>query len=130
MKKQIKPLLWGIAIAGVIAIAGYGQLMHAASQLPRLVEKCKAEHLIAPKGPWLEYQKAPLVCDPEELRFLSPNDAIGTQRGIVTIVPNAQQRLLVAAYIAFSVPLISFLPFVWQFFLQRIREVANAITGR
>lgn len=130
MDKPTKYFVVGIAIAVLICIAGYLATIYEKSQITSLVEKCNAEATQAPKGPWLEYQKAPLVCDPAKLSELGMNDVVGVQREIGLAQRNAGKVFNNALMAAIVVLILFAAPYAWYFLLRRIRELRNAIAGR
>lgn len=100
------------------------------SQLSSLVEKCKAEMVQAPKGPWLDYQKDPLVCDPDVLSKLGVDDAVGIQKEIVVSLSKSGRTFDNAKVIALIVFVLFGIPFAWYFLLRRIRELRDAVAGK
>jgi predicted PurR-regulated permease PerM len=130
MDKPTKYLATGIVVAVLICIVGYLASIYETSQVTSLVEKCKAEVSQAPKGPWLDYQKAPLVCDPTTLAELGVNDVVGIQKEIVTANQNASRVFGNALTIAAIVFILFATPYGWYFLLRRIRELRDAIAGR
>ena len=130
MDKPTKILAAGIVVPVLICIVGYLASVYETSQVTSLVEKCKAEALQAPKGPWLDYQKAQLVCDPTTLAELGVNDVVGIQKEIVTTHQNASRVFSNALTIAAIVFILFAAPYGWYFLLRRIRELRDAIAGR
>lgn len=100
MEKHTKYLLVGTTLAAIILVGGYLTLIYDNSQLSSLVEKCKAEMAQAPKGPWLAYQKAPLVCEPDVLSKLGADDAVGIQKEIVLSLSASGRTFSTAKVIA------------------------------
>lgn len=130
MDKPTKYLAVGIAIAALICIAGYLTSVYDNSKITSLVEKCKTETSQAPKGPWLDYQKARLLCDPVELARLSVNDEVGVQREIIIAQLNSGRTFNNAIMLAAIVFALFAAPYAWYFLLRRIRELRDAIAGR
>lgn len=81
MSKPAKIFFLGVVISLVVLSVGYLLDKREQSALDALVVKCKTETMEAPKGPWLKYQEAPLVCDPTEL--VGSTKLIGIQQEIV-----------------------------------------------
>ncbi|MCG7979766.1 MAG: hypothetical protein JAZ17_11730 [Candidatus Thiodiazotropha endolucinida] len=127
MEKSTKYLLTGFVIAIVISIGGYITQLREESQLETLVTKCEAENKSAPKGPWLAYQTAPLVCKPSELSSLSIADTVGIQKEIVTASMSLGNIFKQSVMIALCILLLFSLPAIWYFILRRVRELAKAI---
>lgn len=130
VKFEIRSIVAGAVIAALILATGYARLVYAKSQMPALVEKCKADAAQNEKGPWLDYQKHPLFCSTDELSKLSRHGAVGIQKQIVSLVPEAEQEFEITVAAAIALLLAFCVPYAWQFALMRIREVANAIAGR
>lgn len=130
MKSEIKSIVAGGGIAALVVATGYARVTYAKSQMPSLVEKCKAEVAQGATGPWLEYQKDSLVCSPDELSTLSRNETVGIQKQIVSLIPEAEQQFQTTVALASALFLAFCIPYAWQFTLRRIREVANALAGR
>lgn len=130
MDRPTKYLVVGIAIATLICLIGYATSVYENSQVASLVEKCKAEASQAPKGPWLNYQKAPLVCDPVILAELGVNDVVGVQKEIVIAWSNSERTFHNAIIVAAIVFGFFAVPYAWYFLLRRIRELRDAIAGR
>ncbi|MGH8120604.1 MAG: hypothetical protein ACRESK_08330 [Gammaproteobacteria bacterium] len=130
MDKPIKFLLTGTSLALLIFIGGYLTSIYDSSQITSLVEKCKTETAEAPKGPWLEYQKAPLVCDPGELTRGGLDGVEGIQKEIVAAQLNAGRTFNNAIIVAIIVFVLLSAPYAWYFLLRRIRELRDAIAGK
>lgn len=130
MDKPTKYLFAGLALAALICIVGYLASLYENSQLTSLVEKCNAEALQAPKGPWLNYRKAPLVCDPADLAGLRVSDVVGVQKEIVVTQLNVGRALNNSLVLAVIVLVLFAAPYAWYFLLRRIRELRDAIAGR
>ncbi|HWW07604.1 hypothetical protein [Collimonas sp.] len=130
MDRQTKYLLVGTMLAVLILLGGYLTSIYDNSQLLSLIEKCKTDMTHAEKGPWLEYQKDPLVCDPKVLSQLVENDAVGIQKQIVESVSTAGNIFNGAKIIALFVFLLFGSPYAWYFLLRRIRELRDAVAGK
>lgn len=130
MDKPTKYLAAGIVVAVLICIVGYLASVYETFQVTSLVEKCKAKASQAPKGPWLDYQKAPLVCDPTTLAELGVNNVVGIQKEVVTAHQDASRVFGNALTIAAIVFILFAAPYGWYFLLRRIRELRDAIAGR
>lgn len=128
MNKPLKVLAIGVLLAAAVMATGYLIQQRQLAKVDALVATCKGEHLNRPDGPWKKWQQDPLECDPTEL-ILSPNK-VGIQRAIMDARYEAYDTTNTAAWIAGMVAVLSALPFLWQFFLNRIRELANAIRGK
>lgn len=130
MDRPTKYLVAGATIATVIFIAGYVMSVYETSQVTSLLEKCKAETSQAPKGPWLNYQKAPLVCDPATLAELGVNDLVGVQKEIAVARSDVKWTFANAIMVAAIVFGLFATPYAWYFLLRRIRELRDAISRR
>lgn len=128
MSKPLKVLAIGVLLAVGVMATGYFVQRGQLAKVDALVAQCKGEHLSRPDGPWKKWQQDPLVCDPAELVLL-PNK-VGIQRAIMDARYEAYDTTNTAAWIAGMVVVLSALPFLWQFLLNRIRELANAIRGK
>lgn len=127
MDKSIKLAVAGLALASVAIGGGYLVRCNEESALEALVTRCKAEALSAPKGPWLNYQKAPLICEPTELSGLSPKDAVGIQRDIVVLAPSAGRIFRFSTLVAAALLAFFCAPYAWYFLLRRVREISSAV---
>ena len=130
MDKPTRYLIVGFVISTLICTVGYLTSIYEKSQVRSLVEKCNAETSGDPKGPWLNYQKIPLVCDPATLSELGVSDPVGIQKEIVAAQSNAGRTFDNAIIVASIVFGIFAIPYSWYFLLCRIRELRDAITGR
>jgi hypothetical protein len=130
MDRQTKYLWMGITLAVLVLLGGYLTSIYDNSQLSSLVEKCKTETTKSPKGPWLEYQKAPLVCDPDTLSKLGVDDVVGIQKQIVESLSTSGRTFNDARVIALFIFLLFGLPYAWYFLLRRIRELRDAFAGK
>jgi len=130
MDRQTKYLLVGTTLAAIIFVGGYLTSIYDNSQLSLLVEKCKAETAQAPRGPWLNYQKAPLVCEPDVLSKLGVDDVGGIQKEIVVSLSASGRNFNNAKVIALSVFLLFGAPYAWYFLLRRIQELRDAVAGK
>lgn len=130
MDRNTQYLVVGATLAASILFGGYLTSIYDNSQLSSLVEKCKAETAQAQKGPWLDYQKAPLVCEPDVLSKLGADDAVGIQKEIVVSLSASGRTFNNAKVIALVVFLLFGTPYAWYFLLRRIRELRDAVTGK
>jgi hypothetical protein len=87
-------------------------------------------------GPWTRYQNDPLVCEPSQLNYASFEPDVDTG--------NDPQRRVMRSYMAklsaptveltcmFAILLLLFgaIPAGWYFFLQRLREIAEAVRAK
>ncbi|WP_444447880.1 hypothetical protein [Pseudomonas kurunegalensis] len=126
--KPLKVLAIGVLLAVGIMATGYFLQQRQLAKVDVLVAQCKGEHLNRPDGPWKKWQQDPLVCDPAELVLL-PNK-VAIQKEISHARYEAYDTASTASWIAGMVVVLSALPFLWQFLLNRIRELANAIRGK
>ena len=117
----------GIVLAGITIAGGYLTSLRDESELASLVAKCRSEASAAPKGPWLDYQKAPLVCDPIVLSKLTAGDAVGIQREIVESASSSGEIYRISIAVAILLFVGFSLPYAWYFLLRRIRELSGAI---
>lgn len=131
MERTVKLLILGFAVFSVIATAGYVASEHQKARLVSLVAECKAEHLkpnpVAEKGPWIDFQMDPLICDPLDL-FSASGSPVGVQKQIVeTYSKRGWFDISLVIGGAFLVLLAA--PYSWYFFLRRVREFTRALTS-
>jgi hypothetical protein len=137
MAKTTKILLAGV-ILGLLTL-GVGQLatVKNAAHFSDLVAKCEAESTqqakraqldsVQPKPPW---EIDDVVCNPDALRRLGVKELQGVQRELVLAEQDLGGPFETASVIAGLVMFLTAIPYSWYFFLRRIREVANAVTGK
>lgn len=130
MSKPIKLFFLGVTI-GLLALGvGYISSQRNVSKLNELVEKCNAEVMQAPQGPWLNWQKAPLVCDPSELYSVRTNELKGIQKEIAEFDLSRNDLFEASKIIAIFSVIVFSLPYIWYFFLRRVRELRDVISGK
>jgi hypothetical protein len=127
MEKSAKIFLLGCVLG--TAMVGYGYIKEDREKenLTSLVARCESEKLVTPKGPWLKYQEAPLVCEPEALMKLTDWTPVGVQREIVESASKQGAALDSSIIAALGLVLLFALPYLWYFLLRRIRELSSAI---
>lgn len=130
MERHTKYFLVGATLASIILLGGYLTSIYDNSQLSSLVAKCKAETAQAPKGPWLDFQKAALVCEPDVLSKLGAENAVGIQKEIVVSRSASGRTFNNAKVTALVVFLLFGTPYAWYFLLRRIRELRDAVVGK
>lgn len=130
MEKPTKSFLLGIASGVLILGLGYLSYLQDDSKLNELVERCKAEATHTPKGPWLKWQKAPLVCEPPELSGLGMNELTGIQKEIAGLHLKLGRTFETSKIITVFVIIFFSLPYAWYFLLRRIKELRNSLTGK
>ncbi|MNG31296.1 hypothetical protein D3C84_1170690 [compost metagenome] len=82
----------------------------------------------APKGPWLKYQEAPLVCEPSEL--IGPTKLVGIQKEISEQYRSLGDYFEWGQLLAVLLLGVFALPYAWYFLLRRVRELVKAIAGK
>lgn len=128
MSKPLKVLAIGVLLATGIMGTGYVIEKRQQAGIDDLVAQCKAEHLNRPDGPWKKWQQNTLVCELSELLMFT--DQVGIQKEIVEAHYTSVNTTDWVKFVAGAALVLSALPLLWQFLLNRIRELANAIRGK
>jgi hypothetical protein len=129
MTKSTKTLLIGILVSVSLIVLAYFVEKHQQSELAALVEKCgQSNHSDSPDGPWKQWEKAPLVCEPSDL-ILNYN-LVGIQKDIVEQFYSSSNTVEWFKIAAGSVLFLCAIPYLWHFLLRRIRELSNAVKGK
>lgn len=128
MSKQAKIFFIGVVVGFIVLAVGYALDRRDQSALDELVAKCKTETIEAPKGPWLKYQVAPLVCEPSEL--IKYTKLVGVQQEIVQSYWERGNSFFWSQVLAVLLLGVFALPYAWYFLLRRVRELVKAITGK
>ncbi|MFZ0244295.1 hypothetical protein [Candidatus Binatus sp.] len=142
--KEKRRVVWSVAVGVLLAFATEGIVRglewNATSRLRATVADCKKPD---PKDPVGKGHWEP-VCEPDDLRGMKieephytrtvTDDELIADGGVTAQIIRADQK--VAAYRAdrwqYSgmVLALSFLPLIWYFLLDRIREISAAVLGR
>jgi hypothetical protein len=116
MTGSTKVFLSGVALAALVVLAGFANTRRLESRLHELEVNCARD----PK----------VVCEIDTLMDLATEHRLGgIQAELVamknTVIASKAWPLLTAVAIA----LVSTVPWMWYFFLRRVRELRDALTG-
>lgn len=135
MARPTKLLIVGTFLAALIGLAGWLNLLRLEDNLRVAVENCEHEGKGLLKDEQLKGLKFQLICEPNTLTkdlykvdYVKPPGAQGqvvdAQQVLWRHSPDAYAVVAVAVFMLFSIP------WLWYFFLHRLREISDAIRGR
>jgi hypothetical protein len=122
-KRAFGSLALGILLAFATESALHLLEWHTQSGLSALIAECKKP---LPPRQDFDTSKWHLVCEPEQMRA----DSRGIQGAIVAKATALDQWRTRELYIGPILLALFILPLIWYFFLDRVRELSAAISGR
>ena len=136
-------MLAGVAIGIVVATLGLANTYRLEREIQDFSIKCVAEGEKGQKNSkfdpdsavlieaWKPPADAVLVCDPEDLAPLrSASIPLGVQGEIVRAKLELNSSREWPLWLAMAIALALSMPFVWYFFLNRIKELREVIVGK
>lgn len=130
MEKPTKILVIGLVGSALCLIVGFIDYKHNQQDLKTLIAHCESGDL----APWdKDYSVKPrfggtLICAPNELIKIRSNSMQkGVQKKIVEAHQSIGNNWDFFCMIALILAGISAIPYAWYFFLQRLRELRDAL---
>jgi len=127
MERPTTILIGGGICAALIIAAGYVNSYRLETDLHNLEARCEEE---GEKN--IAYPRLKLLCNANDLVELEgeSSSSVGIQAQIVSAQKKLQSSTGWPYVLAAVVLIISFVPWAWYFFLRRIRELRDAVSGK
>lgn len=131
LKKTTKYLLIGLVLGIMAIVTGYIVSARLSLKVETLISECRVQNQKLNPVDAPQWAKSPLVCEPQELESSSSSGKLVDIQASIVETHEAslawQERSRFIGFLLFG---ILALPYCWQFLLQRIVELRQALVGR